>query len=260
MNGTDLVFDAHTRVEDTSLTDLVNLRHFGVKALVTAAHDGYRGTKADDLLRHLDRLVHETTAKVRQAGITPHVAVGIHPRRIPWLGVDAILARLPDYFDRPEVVAIGEIGLHEGGEREETVFRHQIELARGLRIPMLVHVPAREHARMLKRTLTVLREESVPGHSALLLRLPAGSVSAVRELDYRVALGSLCAEDCAGVVGRLGPEGLLLASDLGDGPADPLVPARALAEMEKASLSKAVLRRVAFGNAVSFFGVDALGD
>lgn len=247
--------DAHARLDGAPAADLAHLAFFGAAGAVTAAHDGWAGTRAEDLAAHLDALVDDVPGRMRAAGLAPWVALGVHPAKIPWLGLEAVLAAMPARLGRPEVVAVGEVGLFAGGEREEDVFRRQIALALDLRLPLVVFVPERDRDRILRRTLTILRDAEVPGDRALLVRVDAKHVAMVRGLDYRVALGGMTAAEAAAVVARQGPEGLMLSSELGEGPSDPLLPSRTLAEMEAAGLSRPVLRRVARENAEAFFGV-----
>lgn len=247
--------DAHARVDALPVAELENLAFFGTEALVSAAHDGWTGTRTEDLEAHLEALVTQTPARLRAAGITPYLALGVHPAKIPWLGLEALLARLPALLGRPEVVAVGEVGLNAGGEREEEIFRRQIALAVELRLPLVVCVPERDRDRILRRTLAILRESDVPGEAALLVRVDARSIATIRALDYRAALGAMSAAEAAAVVTRHGPEGLLLASEMGEGTSDPILPSRILAELEAAGLSRAVIRRVARDNAVSFYGL-----
>lgn len=254
MAGEPAIFDAHARVDALADPDLETLAYFGTAALVTSAHDGFPGARAEDLEAHLDA-VEAAVPRLRAAGIAGYLALGVHPARIPWLGLDAVLAHLPERLGRPEVVAVGEVGLAEGGEREEGVLERQVDLARDLRLPLVVTLPATDRAKVLKRTLGILRDREVPPEGALLVRVDAGSVATVRGVGYRVALGGLEAEEVAELVARHGPEGLLLASEMGDGPSDPVGLARTVDRLVAAGLSRAVVRRVARENAEAFYGV-----
>src|SRR6266853_1745619 len=120
--------DLHLHAEGISDADLTTLAWFGLSAAVTCANDA-GASSAEELRRHWDGLVTVQVERLRAAGIRPWVALAVHPARIPWHGVDDLLHRLPRYFDDPRVVALGELGLHEGGEREEELLARQLELA-----------------------------------------------------------------------------------------------------------------------------------
>jgi TatD DNase family protein len=70
-------------------------------------------------------------------------SVGIHPHEAS-LANDAAYARLEQWARHPRVVAWGEIGLdyfydHSPREVQKNVFRHQMELARAAKLPIIIH-------------------------------------------------------------------------------------------------------------------------
>jgi predicted metal-dependent TIM-barrel fold hydrolase len=250
-----VILDAHARVDAVGAQDLETLAFFGTRGLVTCAHDGWDGSRAEDLEAHLDRVAGEAPERLKAAGIAAWAALGVHPGRLPWLGLEAVLAGLPERLGRPGVVAVGEVGLQAGGPREEEIFLRQIRLALDLRLPLVVTLPTAAKERILRRTLVLLREAEVPAHRALLLGVDARSVSTVRGLGYRVALEAMGAAEAAELVRQQGPEGLLVSSAMGDGRSDPVRASRVTEALAAASLSPAVLRRVARENAEQFYGV-----
>ena len=82
-------------------------------------------------------------------------AVGLHP----WFVTESDdLTWLPPLLGNPRIVAVGEIGLdgaieHDDPEKQETVFRAQLALAREHHLPVLVHC-----RRRWDRLLPCLRE------------------------------------------------------------------------------------------------------
>src|SRR5437588_9608151 len=147
--------DLHLHADGIPSEDLATLAYFGVKAAVTCARDAGRGS-ARELRTHWDGLVQQETQRLQAAGIRPFVALALHPARIPWHGVDELLHLLPHYFDDPRVVALGELGLDQGGEREEQIFNRQLELAARLRRPVIVHTPGKEKLQHTRRMLALI--------------------------------------------------------------------------------------------------------
>src|SRR2546426_10319179 len=105
--------DLHLHAEGLSDADLATLALFGLRAALTCSNDA-GASRSEEVRRHWDELVSVQTARLKGAGIRPLVALGVHPARIPWHGVDALLHELPRYFDDPRVVALGELGLQLG--------------------------------------------------------------------------------------------------------------------------------------------------
>ncbi len=234
--------------------ELDNLAFFGVQALVSPVHDGFPGTNAGNIEAYWNYLVDEVVPRVRGAGISGYIAVGIPPRKIPWQGLERLLTRMPNWLGLPEVVAVGGVGLHDGTEWEEDVLLRQAVLARDLRVPLIVTMPSRGGGPLLRRKLALMRKCEMPEGMVLFTGVTCPDASAVRSCGYRVAMGAMSARDASLMVARFGPEGLLLSSDLGHERPDPIVPARMVAAMEAEGLSRGVIRRVVFENAASFFG------
>jgi ferredoxin len=75
--------------------DLSDLRFFGVVGALAPATDAVATATREALRRGWDALAPGATRKLARAGLAGYAAVGIHPRRIPWRGLEALLAELP---------------------------------------------------------------------------------------------------------------------------------------------------------------------
>src|SRR5437588_1031393 len=216
--------DLHLHAEGISDQDLATLAFFGMKAAVTCASDAGAGTAAE-LRRHWDDLVAIQSQRLKMAGIRPLVALGVHPARIPWHGVDDLLHRLPRYFDDPKVVALGELGLNQGTDREEDVFSRQLTIAARLRKPAIVHTPGRDKLQRTKQLLALLKASPLPPASVLIDHVSEQTFALVRGLGCWTGLtlqpGLFDAEAAAAVISKHGAERIPLTSDIGEGATDP---------------------------------------
>jgi hypothetical protein len=255
-------FDALLHARGLRARDLEDLRFFGISGALVPSDDAVAPATAAAV-----RAGWETTAaaarRLRRAGLAGRAALGVHPRRIPLRGLEALLADLPGALDRPEVAAIGAVGLDRGGELEERVLVRQLELARELRVPVLAMTPWRARERITRRLLAVLREAEIPPETVLVAGADARTVRAIRACGHLACL-SLSAtvrgrrgpiDEAVAIVHALGPEGLVLGSEAGLAGADPLALARAADRLAKGGLSDAVVRRVCGDNVRVFLGV-----
>lgn len=249
--------DLHLHAEGISDQDLSTLAFFGLSCAVTCANDA-GATSKDELLRHWDELVSIQTQRLLAAGIKPLVALAVHPARIPLHGVDDLLERLPHYFDDPRVVALGELGLQHGGEREEEIFARQLELAVLLRRPVIVHTPARDKLSRTKRLLAMLRESRLPRERVLVDHTTPETFTLVRACGHWAGLtlqpGALAQGELAQLLSRNGAEQVVLTSDIGEGPADLLALPRAAESLRKAGLSADLCRRALHDGPLAFLG------
>ncbi|MBJ6761043.1 TatD family hydrolase [Myxococcaceae bacterium JPH2] len=252
------LFDAHLHPEGLSDQDLESMRFFGVeRALVVAHHFPEPTPKA--LREHFDHIVERQLPRLERLGIRAYAALGVHPRCIPRRGLSEVLGHLPDYFQGGRVVALGETGLHSGGEEEEEAFLEQLALARRLKLRVLVHTPTQDKERTTRRILTLLRQSGVLASRVLVDHANARTVRTILEVGHWAGLtlhpDELRAERAVSVVRRLGSERLVLNSDAGDGAGDILGLARVANLLAKARLSERIVRRVARENAERFLQV-----
>jgi uncharacterized protein len=250
------LFDAHIHPEGLTDVDLESLRFFGTTAALVTAHHAPREAKAQSILAHFDDVVRVQLRRLEKTGIRGFAALGVHPRCLPRRGLSEVLSALPSYFRGGRVVAIGEIGLHRGGEFEEEAFSEQLLLARQLKLPVLVHTPHKDKARITRRTLQLLRASGVPAPSVLVDHADGSTVRLIQECGHTAGLtvhpAELKAERAVALVRKLGSERLVLNTDSGDGAGDITALARTANLMRKTKLSEDVVERVCHSNALEF--------
>lgn len=254
------LFDAHLHPSGMEDVDLETLRYFGVEAAVLPAHHSDRPATPAHLRSHFDELLRKQLPRVEKAGIRAWGALGVHPQAIPRRGLSDVLATLPGYFEKGRVVAIGEIGLHEGGPVEEEAFVLQLALAKRLKVPVLVHTPVKDKERVTRRALTLLRASGVAAERVLVDHANGKTVRPILECGYFAGLtlhpDELTAERAVALIRTVGTERIVLNTDAGDGASDMLGLARVVSRLRRAGLSDRVIRRVARDNASVFYGVD----
>lgn len=252
------MFDALLHARSLGPRDLADLRFFGVNGGLVPSDDAVPSSTAAAVRRGWDEVV-LAVRRLRRAGLAAWGAAGVHPRRVPLRGLEALLADLPAALGRPEIAAVGAVGLDGGGELEERVLVRQLELARELRRPVVVATPWRTRERVTRRLLVLLREGELDPARVLVTGADARTVRAIRACGHLAGL-SLSGdglERAVKLVAALGPEGLVLGTDAGLAGGDLLGLARAADRLARAGLSEAVVRRVCGGNALAFLGVDA---
>jgi predicted metal-dependent TIM-barrel fold hydrolase len=248
------LFDLHLHPHALTAADLESMRLFGVAEALAFA-DPLADATPKRLLQQLERLVSREAERLKRSGIAPFLAVGVHPQSLPARGLTEVLAHLPELFRGP-VVALGEIGLSRGGEDEEHAFLEQLDLARRLQVPVVVHTPSHDKERLTRRTLALLRASRLPPSRVLVDHATLKTARLAIECGHFAGLSvhpeSLTAERAVVAVRRLGATRLCLDSDAGAGASDILGLARTAHLLQKAKLSARVLARVGRENARSF--------
>ncbi len=259
-----MLFDAHLNARALGRRDLADLLFFGVSGALVPVSDWPDQTGAEGVRKAWDDLSGPVIRRMRRIGIAGYAALGIHPARIPRRGLEALLAELPDFLGAPGVVAIGGVGLALGTTREEEVLERQLALAKELRMPVLVQTPWRAKVALTRRVLTLLREAEIEPAQVLVDQADSRTVKMIRACGFWAGIslsatpapaGRNALDEAVHLVASLGPEGLVLASDAGEGPGDLLALARVADRLSAAGLSDAVIRRVCAGNATSLLGI-----
>lgn len=255
-----MFFDARLLARTLRAADLDDLRFFGVGGALVPMDDAATLAVADAVRGAWEAIAPAALRRLRRAGLVSRAALGIHPRCIPWRGLEALLQELPDFLGRPGVAAIGEIGLVEGTAREERLLERQLELAASLRLPVSIAVPWRGREAMTRRLLAKIRESEADPARVLLQGADARTVKMIRACGHCAGLvlaaGEPAIEEAVRIVRALGPEGLVLSSGAGEAGSDLLALPRAAGRLAKAGLSDAVVRRVCGGNAIRWLGLD----
>lgn len=248
-------FDAHLHADGLSNQDLESMALFGLRGALIPARDAVCPS-AKDYLAHFEGLIHLQTRRLERLGIRPCAALGVHPSRVPWHGLDQILDAIPRLAVAGRLVAIGEIGLEQGGPREEQVLERQLALAEELNLPVLTAAPERDKPRLTRRLIAILRESPLPPSAILVGHANAQTLRLVRECGFTAGLTvnpiRLRAEEAVALVSSFGSEGLVVSSDSGDGAHDILALPRTASLLEARGISAAIIRRVLGENAKAF--------
>ena len=254
-----MLFDARLLARALRPADLDDLRWFGVAGALVPPEESAPPAGAAALRASWEALAGPVLGRLRRAGLHGVAALGVPPRRIPFRGLEALLHELPDFLSRPGAAAIGEVGLEEGGPREERVLERQLELAAGLRLPVVARAPWRRREAITRRLLAVLKASELEPARVLVQGVDARTVRMVRACGHAAGLlvtGGAALDEAGAVLRAQGPEGLVLSSGAGEAGGDLLALPRAAGRLRQAGLSAAVVRRVCGGNAVRLLGID----
>ena len=257
-----MLFDALLEPTGLSRRDVDDLRWFGVAGALCTAREVEAPATAAAWRRAWEDLAGPTLARLRRRGFAAYAALGVPPLRIPWRGLEELLAEMPEWLSRPGVVAIGPVGLDRATEREAMVLGRQLALAAELRLPVLLSTPSRGKVEATRRSLALVREAGLDPRRVLVGHADARTVRLVRAVGC-AAVVAAGGGDGAGAIDRavrlvrtLGVEGLVIASGAGEGAADLLALPRAADRMERLGLSDAVIRRVCGRNALAALGLE----
>lgn len=255
-----MLFDARLHPEALTQADLETLRFFDVSGGLAVCDATAPHSKPDAVVAHFDAVLGQLP-RLRAAGIKAWAALGVHPLALPRRGLEQVLEEIAPRCGKGDVAALGLVGLIRGGAVEEHALSAQLELAKQLKLPVFIAATSGQREPMTKRALQLVREVGVPPERVLVDGATAATVRLIRGCGHYVGLtlhpDHLDAPQAVGLVRRLGPERLVLASAAGDGASDIISVARAARLLAKAQLSTDVVEQVAHLNAPRWLQVRA---
>lgn len=254
-----LVLDPRIHPASLNDQDLETLQIFGVRGVIAVADASAHPPTPEGIFAHFDELLGRQLPRLERSGLRAWAALGVHPRVLPHRGLGQVLEALPGYFKGGKIVALGQLGLFKGDEREEEALLEQLGLAQQFNLPAIVSAPGLDKERVTRRLLATLQRAEVEPARILVDGAVGRTVRVIRELGYFAGLtlhpDHLTVEKAVALVRSLGPERLVLDTAAGDGASDILALGRAAHRLDKAGLSSKVIRRVTLDNAAALFGV-----
>jgi predicted metal-dependent TIM-barrel fold hydrolase len=171
-----------------------------------------------------------------------------------------VIALIPEYLDKPNVLGIGEIGLNKNTRNEATIFQEHVDLAMRTGELILIHTPHLEDkyrgTRMILDMLTNDRR----------VRPERVCVDHVEEHTVRLALdgGFWCGmtlypttkctpQRAVDIVEMVGTERILVNSAGDWGVSDPLAVPEFMLEMRRRGHADESIRKIVYDNPLAFF-------
>lgn len=252
-------FDPRIHPASLDERDLETLQIFGVKGIIAVADATAHPATPDGLFAHWDDLAGPQLKRLERSGLKAWLALGVHPSTLPRRGFGQVLEALPGYLRGGKVIALGQLGLSRGDEREEEALLEQLAMAEQFQLAAIVSAPGRDKEKVTRKLLNVLQRSELPAARTLVDGAVGRTVRTIRELGFFAGLtlhpDHLTVEKAVTLVRALGAERLVLDTAGGDGASDILAMGRAAHRLEKSGLSAGVVRRVTCDNAASLFGV-----
>lgn len=203
--------------------------------------------------------------------VEPKRAAPFGIRHFSWLCINAkeaenvslsreVIALIPEFLNKPNVLGIGEIGLNKNTRNEATIFQEHLDLAARSDELVLIHTPHLEDKYKGTRMIVdMLNNDSRVRPDRVL-------VDHVEEHTIRVALdhGFWCGmtlyptskctpQRAVDMIEMYGTE-RIMANSAGDwGKSDPLAVPEMILEMRRRGHAEEVIRKVVYDNPLAFF-------
>lgn len=158
-----MFIDAHAHMISRTTDDYEAMAAAGVVALIEPAFwIGQPRTHVGSYIDYLSHIVGFERFRAGQFGIRHYCTIGLNSKEANNEELaEGVMEILPRFALKEGVVAIGEIGYDEQSELEDRYFRAQLEFAKELELPVMIHTPHRDKKRGTTRSMDVCMEHGL---------------------------------------------------------------------------------------------------
>lgn len=254
------IFDPHIHMTSRTTDDYEAMANAGILAIVEPAFWlGQPRTQIGSFIDYFNSLLGWERFRASQFGIRHFCTMGLNPKEAnrPALA-NEVMELLPKFLDKEGVVAIGEIGFDDQTDEEESIFARHIELAKEFGLPILVHTPHRDKKRGTARSLELVARMGFPEERVLIDHNNEETLPLVLQTKcwagHTIYPKTKMDEDrMAVLVGKYGPDRILINSAADWGISDPLKVPKTIAVMQAQGIADDVIQRIVWDHPIAFF-------
>ncbi|MBM9506479.1 TatD family hydrolase [Actinacidiphila acididurans] len=253
------IFDPHIHMTSRTTDDYEAMHAAGVRAVVEPSFWlGQPRTSPQSFTDYFDALLGWEPFRAAQYGIAHHCTLALNPKEANDPRCTPVLAELPRYLLKDQVVAVGEIGYDSMTPAEDAALEAQLQLAADHGLPALVHTPHRDKLQGLRRTVQMVRACALDPERVLLDHLNETTVREAKDsgawLGFSVYPDTKMDEArMVEVLRAYGPEKVLVNSAADWGRSDPLKTAKVGEAMLRSGFGEDDVDLVLWRNPVAFY-------
>jgi predicted metal-dependent TIM-barrel fold hydrolase len=254
--------DPHIHMVSRTTDDYETLAKMGCVALSEPAFwAGFDRGSVDGFRDYFRQLTEVEPRRAAQYGIQHYTWLCINAKEAENVELSRqVIAMIPEFLDRPNVLGIGEIGLNKNTKNEATVFLEHVALAVEHHQQILIHTPHLEDKYQGTRMiLDMLTGDSRLDRSRVLVdHVEEHTVRHVLDEGFWAGMTLYPITKCtpqraADIIEMYGPERLMVNSAGDWGPSKPTAVPDFILEMRRRGHRESLIRQVVYENPLTFF-------
>ncbi len=255
-----MLFDPHIHLASRTTDDYERMAKAGIRGVVEPAFwQGQPRTQVGTFIDYFNSLVGWERFRASQFGIAHFCTIALNPKEAndPRISRD-VLDLVPRYLEKDGVVGVGEIGYDDVTDAEEKAFAEQLELAKKLAVPALIHTPHRDKKKGTERTLALVKEVGIPEDLVIVDHNNEETLPLVLETacwrGHSIYPDTKMTEErMVGLLKRYGTERMIVNSAADWGKSDPLKVPKTADAMRAAGFDEEQVQTVCWHNPIRFF-------
>lgn len=253
-------FDPHIHMLSRTTDDYENMAAAGIVGIIEPAFWlGQPRTQVGSFIDYFDTLIGWEHFRASQFGIMHFCTMGLNPKESNDVALaEEVMKILPRYCQKDNVVGVGEIGYDDMTPEEDRFLLEQLDLAKRLNLPVLVHTPHRDKINGTKRTIDAIRDSGIAEEMVLIDHLNEQTLPLVLETDcwrgHSIYPNTKMSEPrMVNLLQQYGTEKMIVNSAADWGVSDPLKVPKTAQAMLESGFSKDDVETVTFNNPINFF-------
>jgi predicted metal-dependent TIM-barrel fold hydrolase len=254
--------DPHIHMVSRTTDDYETLARMGCVAMSEPAFwAGFDRGSVDSFRDYFRQLTDFEPKRAAQFGIHHYTWLCINAKEAENVSLSReVIAMIPEFLDRPNVLGIGEIGLNKNTRNEATIFLEHLELAVRHHQQILIHTPhlvdKYQGTRMILDML--LGDSRIQPHRVLVDHVEEHTIRPVLEAGFWAGMTLYPVTKCTpqracDMIEMYGPD-RLLANSAGDwGPSKPTAIPDLIFEMRRRGHPESLIRKIVYENPRQFF-------
>jgi predicted metal-dependent TIM-barrel fold hydrolase len=255
-------FDPHIHMVSRTTDDYETLAKMGCVGMSEPAFwAGFDRGSVDSFRDYFQQLTDFEPKRAAQYGIQHFTWLCINAKEAENVELSReVIAMIPEFLDRPNVLGIGEIGLNKNTKNESTIFLEHMELAIQYNQQILIHTPHLEDkyqgTRMILDMLT--SDSRIDPTRVLVDHVEEHTAAEVLDRGFWAGMTLYPITKCTpqravDIIETCGGERLLVNSAGDWGPSKPTAVPDLILEMRRRGHSEDLIRKVVYDNPIEFF-------
>ena len=256
-----MFIDPHTHMISRTTDDYEAMAAAGIVAVVEPAFwIGQPRTNVGSYSDYLSSILGFERFRAGQFGIRHYCTIGLNSKEANNEALaEAVMEILPRFALKDGVVAIGEIGYDEQTELEDKYYRLQLELAKDLDLPVMIHTPHRDKKRGTSRSMDVCEEHGVDPTKVVVDHNNEETVAETLDRGFWAAFSiypstKMGTVRMVEILRRYGSERMIVDSACDWGISDPLGVPKTAKLASQSGIAEADIRLACYQNALAAYG------
>ena len=256
-----MLIDPHAHMISRTTDDYERMAAAGTVALIEPAFwIGQPRTSVGSYLDYLSHIVGFERFRAGQFGIRHYCTIGLNSKEANNEALaEGVMELIPRFALKEGVVAIGEIGYDEQTALEDKYFRLQLELAKKLDLPVMIHTPHRDKKRGTSRSMDVCDEHGLDPRKVIVDHNNEETVRETLDRGYWAAFSiypstKMGNERMVEILRQYGARNIIVDSACDWGISEPLGVAKTAKLALQKGISQAEVELACYRNALEAYG------